>query len=350
MSGPATPDTAAIAAFFAAAKKANPDAVRGDAYRIRAIGSSQDTMTKILAHVRNGEKRGTFSLPWLLEKTPELTPKLGEYVVLVDFDGQPGALVTTTEIENITYDTITAAHTAVDGPAIRELTKWQAIHKPYWTQALAAIGEQFAGDMPVLVEHFKLVYPQTDPNTLKQVRFETLQRNALRPSDAALDSFWRAVKIARPDLALPDNIDVRCIGITQPISEIIFEHVASHLKTATFRPVSLFKPTGQQPVKVGDCTVLVQYDGTPRMALRYTHVETLPFRDMPEKFTLLNGPPINAGDTWHGLHRGIYANLVAATGLTFSDDEPVLVEVFELIYPQPLDTPVPTALQTDIKT
>ena len=139
---------------------------------------------------------------------------------------------------------------------------------------------------------------------------------------------------------------MRCIGITQPISEIIFEHIAARLKTATFRPTSLFKPTGQQPVKVGDCTVLVQYDGPPRLALRYVHVETIAFRDVPEKFTTLNGPPIEAGDTWHGLHRTIYGKHFAANGLTFTDNEPVLVEVFELIYPQPLDTPVPAALQT----
>ena len=345
MNGPAKPDMAAIAAFFEAAKKANPAEVRGNAYRVRAIGSTQDTMSRILAHVRKGDKRGTFSLPWLLEKTPEATPKVGEYVVLVDFDGKPGALVTTTELETITYDTITAAHTAIDGPAIRQLEKWQAIHKPYWTGAVAAIGKQFAGDMPVIVEHFKLVYPQTHPNALKQVRFETLQANATRPSEAALEAFWRAVKIARPDLALPDNIDVRCIGITQPISEIIFEHIASGLKTATFRPVSLLKPTGQQPVRFGDCTVLVQYDGTPRMALRYVRLKICPFRDVTEAQAVLNGPPINAGDTWHDVHREIYANEFARHGLTFSEDEPVAMEEFELIYPQPLDVPVPSALQ-----
>ena len=42
------------------------------------------------------------------------------------------------------------------------------------------------------------------------------------------------------------------IGVTQPISEIIFEHIAAGLKTATFRPTSLFKPPVDDNIKNGD--------------------------------------------------------------------------------------------------
>jgi uncharacterized protein YhfF len=335
MTGPAPADTAAVAAFWAEARAARPDVVKGERYRTRAIGTTRDTMSLILQHVRNGEKRGTFSLPWLHEKVPGSAPVEGDYVILLDFDGKPGALVTTMSLEHLTYQTITAAHTAIDGPSVRELEKWQAIHKPHWTKQLADHGLAFADDMPVVVEHFTLLYPTSAPGAAKARGLDALPPGPQRPSVHALDSFWRAVAIARPDLQLPDSYEVRWIGIDAPTTEQIFQFITAGTKVGTFRLPWQLAANNHPPAKVGDPIVLIAWDGTPRLAIRITGIEQTTFGAIDQRYTSLDGPPVQDVNVWKPLHREFWSKDLARIGRTVTDDMPVTVERFELIYPKP---------------
>ena len=159
MTGPAVPDLGAVTDFWQTAKRLHPDTVRGDSYRVRALGNTREMMSAILGHVLRGEKRGTFSLPWLHALNTSAAPRVGDYVILVDYDGKPGALVTTRRLENVTYDTLSGDHTSVDGPRMRDPAVWKGVHQPLWTKQLAAAGLQFSNDMPVVVEHFELLHP-----------------------------------------------------------------------------------------------------------------------------------------------------------------------------------------------
>ncbi len=334
MTAPATPDLAAVAAFWQSAKHANPDTVRGDAYRVRAIGNTPEAMSSILGHVLRGDKRGTFSLPALHAKTPGTAPTVGDYVVLVGFDGKPVALVTTTELEHITYDTVTGAHTAIDGPGVRELGAWKAVHQPHWTKQLAAVGLQFANDMPVVVEHFKRLHPATDPTAAKARGIEALPPGPSRPSIHALDAFWRAVVIARPDLTLPASYEVRWIGIDAPTTETIFEFIQAGTKVATFRLPWQLEAKGHASAKVGDPIVLIAWDGTPRMAIRLTATEETTFGGITGEHTGLDGPPVQDLAVWKPLHRDFWGKELAKIGRAVTDAMPIIVERFELIYPK----------------
>lgn len=159
MADPTVPDIGAVTAFWQTAKRLHPDTVRGDSFRVRALGNTREMMNAILGHVLCGEKRGTFSLPWLHALDPSAAPRLGDYVILVDYDGKPAALVTTRKLENVTYDTLTGDHTSVDGPSMRDPAVWKGVHQAFWTKQLAAVGLQFSKDMPVVVEHFELLHP-----------------------------------------------------------------------------------------------------------------------------------------------------------------------------------------------
>ena len=335
MTGPATPDMAAVAAFWQSAMRASPDTVRGDAYRVRAIGNTPEAMSSILGHVLRGDKRGTFSLPWLHAKNPANAPKVGDYVVLVGFDGKPAALVTTTELEHVTYDTITGAHTAIDGPGVRDLTVWKGVHQPHWTKQLAAVGLQFANDMPVIVEHFKLLYPSTDPTAAKARGIEALPPGPARPSVHALDAFWRAVVIARPDLKLPASYEVRWLGIDAATTETIFEFIQAGTKVGTFRLPWQLEAKGQARAKVGDPIVLIAWDGTPRMAVRLTATEEITFGGITAAHTGIDGPPVQDPKVWIPLHRDVWNKALEPIGRAVTDSMPLIVERFELIYPKP---------------
>ena len=86
---------------------------------------------------------------------------VGDYVILVDFDGTPTALVTTTALDHVTYETVSEVHTGRDGPGVRDLAKWRAIHEPHWGKQLADVGLKFSPTMPVIAEGFTLLYPKS---------------------------------------------------------------------------------------------------------------------------------------------------------------------------------------------
>jgi uncharacterized protein YhfF len=335
MTAPAAPDTAAIEAFWQTAKRANPAEVRGERYRTRAIGNTPETMRLIIGNVLRGDKRGTFSLPWLHAKGIGEAPTVGDYVVLLDFAGKPGALVMTTAVEALTYKDITGVHTAIDGPSVRPLDKWQAVHKPHWTKQLADAGLAFDDDMPVLVEHFKLVYPGLDPAAAKVRGLDALPPGPVRPGIQALDAFWGAVRVARADLALPDAYEVRWIGIDAPTTETIFGYIQAGTKVGTFRLPWQLAAKGHAPAKVGDPIVLIAWDGTPRLAIRITAVEETTFGAIDQRHTALDGPSVQDVKVWKPLHRDFWSKDLARIGRTVTDDMPVTVERFALIYPKP---------------
>ena len=121
------------------------------------IGSEAAMVDQILRLVANGDKTGTFSLPWLAQHNAEPDPVPGDVIVLTDFGGAPRIATQLTSVDAVTFDEIGAAHTEIDGPAIREVTLWKQIHSQYWGAQLAEIGRSFDPQMPVWVLRFEVL-------------------------------------------------------------------------------------------------------------------------------------------------------------------------------------------------
>ncbi len=155
----AQPSAADREAFLAAAAKAVPGLDAGEEQRIRCIGWDQQTSETIAKLIVDGEKTGTFSLPWLHKQAPESRPQIGEYIIQTTFDGKPQALLQTVSLELVTFGDIDATYTALDGPGVRDVDVWRGVHTKHWNGLLEPHGKSVAEDMPVVVERFACVYP-----------------------------------------------------------------------------------------------------------------------------------------------------------------------------------------------
>lgn len=148
--GCATPDRAELNAFWAAA------GLPGQ-YAVRWIGLDDESTEQIIDLIRAGDKTGTYTLPWIVEHTEQPTPAVGDTIILVDFGGHPRLIVRLTEIEQVAFGRITATHTAIDGPPVRDLAVWKPLHTRYWNAMLAPHDLAVSADMPVWVEQFELL-------------------------------------------------------------------------------------------------------------------------------------------------------------------------------------------------
>ncbi|MDX2143666.1 MAG: ASCH domain-containing protein [Rhodospirillaceae bacterium] len=159
--GPSRPTTAALDAFLAAARAANPSAQIGKDVPVRWIGLDAPTTRQIFDLITARDKTGTFTLPWIVARTGEAAPKAGDDIVLIDFDGTPTLLVRLTKVHAVRFGEIAAADIAVDGSPVRDLAVWKPMHTVYWNALLKPFGLSVSDDMPVWVEAFDLLHSQS---------------------------------------------------------------------------------------------------------------------------------------------------------------------------------------------
>jgi uncharacterized protein YhfF len=148
----------AIQAFLTAARQALPDLAIGDNWEQRWIGLDEESTRQIFDLIRDGDKTGTFTLPWLAEREGKAPPHEGLYLILSDMDGTPTLLVRLGEVREAIFGEVTAADTAIDGSPVRDPAVWLPLHTQYWNALLAPHGLTVTDDMPFWVEPFELVF------------------------------------------------------------------------------------------------------------------------------------------------------------------------------------------------
>ena len=156
--GPTRPTVAALDAFFEAALAAHRDRNLGNDYQVRWIGLDEETTQQIFELIRARDKTGTFSLPWIFERTGQPEPRAGDNLILIDMDGRPTLLVRLTEVRTQVFGQVTAADTAIDGSPVRDPAVWVPLHTQYWNGLLQPYGLEVTTAMPFWVEKFELLY------------------------------------------------------------------------------------------------------------------------------------------------------------------------------------------------
>ncbi len=156
--GPTHPSEAQLDAFWQAAAAANPDADLAETYHVRWIGLDDETTEQIFELIASHDKTGTFTLPWIIERTDQPTPAVGDCIILIAYDGTPTQLVKLTDIVEVPFGEVTEEHTAIDGTPVRSLDIWKPMHTQYWNALLSPWSLTVSEDMPVLIEKFELLY------------------------------------------------------------------------------------------------------------------------------------------------------------------------------------------------
>jgi uncharacterized protein YhfF len=153
------PTVDALENFCAGINRALPDvALTPDRLDVRWIGLDAPSTRRVFELIRHGDKRGTFSLPWIIEKTGGRIPHIGNWITLVDLSGCPILLTRTVRVDSAIFGRVEPHHTAIDGSAVRDLAAWIPLHKAYWNTHLAPFGLSVTPEMPFWIEEFVLVY------------------------------------------------------------------------------------------------------------------------------------------------------------------------------------------------
>jgi uncharacterized protein YhfF len=158
-----------------------------------------------------------------------------------------------------------------------------------------------------------------------------------RPALAGLQSFWERAQAAltaarSPESGLPDHYQVRWIGLDDATTEEVIDLIIAGDKTGTFSLPWLIQHTGQPEPASGDCIILVDFGGRPRLLVRLTAITPVDFGNVTAANTSIDGSPVRALAVWIPLHTQYWNNLLAPFDLSVTAAMPVLLEKFELLY------------------
>lgn len=150
------------------------------------------------------------------------------------------------------------------------------------------------------------------------------------PNDADLDAFWAEACAAVPGLS--EDHQVRSLGIDEETTGMILDFIQARTKVATFSLPWVMEAEGHPETKPGTPVILTGYDGAPRAVVSITDIRETTFGEIGPEESGLDGPPVQDPEVWIPLHREYWNGLLKKYGKSCTDDMPVLVEPFDVVY------------------
>lgn len=157
--GEGLPETGAARTYWSecAAAIGEPD---DRPFRVRRFGGTPEISNLLLGLVLAGEKTITSTSPWLYDDDLQAAPVAGDYWVVMDGAGKPGAVLRTTVVKTLPMDQVTEEDSQYEGPTVRSIEAWRKVHWNFFTRVLAPLEKAPAADMPVTLERFEIVCPR----------------------------------------------------------------------------------------------------------------------------------------------------------------------------------------------
>lgn len=156
---------------------------------------------------------------------------------------------------------------------------------------------------------------------------------ALSDMQARQGEFWQAACRAVPDLSPTTDYQVWHFGDSERLARDLADLVLHGSKRATAGLLwdSEFDPS-MMPVK-GGYSLVTDHAGAPLLIIRTTHVEVRPYGEVDAGFAAAEGEGDGSLEYWRDAHWAYFSRRCEALGRTPSNDMPVILERFALIYP-----------------
>lgn len=162
--------------------------------------------------------------------------------------------------------------------------------------------------------------------------------DTLAPVDTvAGDAFWAAYAAARPEaVALCGEYTVDRFGDSPALSDALLREVTHGAKRATAELASEFAARGEELPRVGSHWVACDGAGTPRVILRSTELRLGTFDSVDAAFAWDEGEDDRSLESWAREHRAYWTRTCAARGTVWSQDEEIVLERFQVVWPPEL--------------
>ena len=127
-----------------------------------------------------------------------------------------------------------------------------------------------------------------------------------------------------------ENLEHWHFDLTEESANHLLNLVLEGKKRATSSSYPGYLTEGEDIPKVGDMSVITDWDGNPRCVIRDTKVQIIPFKDITFDLAGLEGEDENL-ESWRTKHEAFFREEGSEVGYTFSPDMKVVFEEFEVV-------------------
>lgn len=106
-----------------------------------------------------GIKRATASLYKSFEAENEPIPKIGDLIVITNWDSEAVCIIEVKKVEILPFKDITKKHAQIEGEGDKSLEYWRRGHINFFTEETKELGIEFNEELEVIFETFQVVYP-----------------------------------------------------------------------------------------------------------------------------------------------------------------------------------------------
>ncbi len=151
------------------------------------------------------------------------------------------------------------------------------------------------------------------------------------PVTAAAQTFWAEARRHCPEL--PETFTCRQIGSQPAINGAILDAIASGSKTGTVSLPEIYRQLGRPRPAVGDGIVFLDAAGEAARAVMITEIEDVPYGQITEQHTRLDGPRVRELSAWQATHKGWFDSVLAPFDQRCEEDTVIAFETFRVCYP-----------------
>jgi uncharacterized protein YhfF len=152
--------------------------------------------------------------------------------------------------------------------------------------------------------------------------------------DKRITDFWARACAAIPSMPADAAYQVWHFGDGGALAHELAELVLRGPKRATAGLLwEAESDPNAMPVLGGYSVVTDGTGGTPLMVLRTAQIEIRPFAEVDADFAAAEGEGDGSLDYWRAAHWSYFSRRCEILGRTVSEDMPVILERFDLVYP-----------------
>ncbi len=147
----------------------------------------------------------------------------------------------------------------------------------------------------------------------------------------AIEEFWRAARAAVPEL--PEEApEAWPFGATPAHADDLLALVLAGVKVGTASSMWDYEATGDPLPVVGELSIILDGDGTPRAVIETTALDVVPFDRVDADHAFAEGEGDRTLEHWREVHER-YWRTHSDSPRGFAPDMPVLCERFRLVLP-----------------
>ena len=121
-------------------------------------------------------------------------------------------------------------------------------------------------------------------------------------------------------------------GSTEELANELAELVITGKKKATAGSLWAYEYEEEEIPKIGDCSIIEDWNGKPKAIIMTTKVDIIPFNEVTEEFAAKEGEGDSGLDYWREGHRKFIKWDCIEIGREFTEDMPVVCQEFQVVY------------------